>query len=62
MFFCCCYVGLMGDQGDLLCEKSKNKNGFYHEAVEPFITMFGLSSLLNLSYEYADHGLLDLIS
>ncbi|BAT89983.1 hypothetical protein VIGAN_06113500, partial [Vigna angularis var. angularis] len=32
--------------------------GMYNEAIEPFITMLGLSSLVNLSYEYADHGLI----
>ncbi|XP_014524392.1 uncharacterized protein LOC106780611 [Vigna radiata var. radiata] len=32
--------------------------GMYHETIEPFITMSDLSSLVNLSYEYTDHGLI----
>ncbi|XP_047181243.1 protein MAINTENANCE OF MERISTEMS-like [Vigna umbellata] len=30
----------------------------YHEAIEPYIFMSGLASIVNLSYEYVDHGLI----
>ncbi|XP_017438404.1 uncharacterized protein LOC108344480 [Vigna angularis] len=30
----------------------------YHEAIEPYISMSGLASIVNLSYEYVDHGLI----
>ncbi|KOM47323.1 hypothetical protein LR48_Vigan07g102700 [Vigna angularis] len=34
----------------------------YHEAIEPYISMSGLGSLVNLSYEYANHGLIVALS
>ncbi|XP_052723805.1 protein MAIN-LIKE 1-like [Vigna angularis] len=36
--------------------------GMYHEAIEPYISMLGLGCLVNLSYEYADHGLIVALS
>ncbi|XP_047181966.1 protein MAIN-LIKE 1-like, partial [Vigna umbellata] len=36
--------------------------GMYHEAIEPYIFMSGLGCLVNLSYEYADHGLIVALS
>ncbi|BAU02127.1 hypothetical protein VIGAN_11156300 [Vigna angularis var. angularis] len=32
--------------------------GMYHEAIERYISISGLASLVNLSYEYVDHGLI----
>ncbi|XP_014490876.1 histone chaperone RTT106-like [Vigna radiata var. radiata] len=49
------------DRGEiqLRTHGKKLKNfGMYHEAIEPYISMSGLASLVNLSYEYADHGLI----
>ncbi|XP_014511729.1 protein MAIN-LIKE 1-like [Vigna radiata var. radiata] len=48
------------DRGEIQLKThgKKLKNfGMYHEAIEPYISMSGLASLVNLSYEYADHGL-----
>ncbi|XP_017420349.1 protein MAIN-LIKE 1 [Vigna angularis] len=36
--------------------------GMYHEAIEPYISLSGLGCLVNLSYEYADHGLIVALS
>ncbi|XP_047168310.1 protein MAIN-LIKE 1-like [Vigna umbellata] len=36
--------------------------GMYHEVIEPYISMLGLCSLVNLSYEYVDHRLIVALS
>ncbi|XP_014511817.1 protein MAIN-LIKE 1-like [Vigna radiata var. radiata] len=49
------------DRGEIQLRShgKKLKNfGMYHEAIEPYISRSGLASLVNLSYEYADHGLI----
>ncbi|XP_014494971.1 uncharacterized protein LOC106756884 [Vigna radiata var. radiata] len=49
------------DRGEiqLSTHGKKLKNfGMYHEAIKPYISMSGLASLVNLSYEYADHELI----
>ncbi|XP_052731197.1 protein MAIN-LIKE 1-like [Vigna angularis] len=63
-FFLYNYVCIQDRRGIKVVTHGKKLKhfGMYHEAIEPYISMSGLGCLVNLSYEYADHGLIVALS